>query len=450
MRSLLLAFVLFGILGATRAHAGTVEITAGGLPKNTDLGEFTLTVAIRNVTPQQLAKGSDRDDITKTFEIRFKDIDSNPIAFTATEAAATPVKFYAEKAGDVLESASTDDTSGQNRDLTYQIKIREAATGELSAKVEKMKRISFAFKLGGETVVADTDKTLVKENYAIDAAVPFRDVLGSHKSLVASWDPKETVATIGGDAKERAPGSVTVYVIDPDVVPEGTRFPAKVFATEEGKQDEDADCYFSAVSSDQVKKQEGCLSCAASNAYLNETAIAEIPGVYIKTEAANAGSATIGGLTNYSDETPKVYSVFMEYKPSGIRRSQCAIGIASPNYTLTELNGEKEAKVVDFRCFVATAAYGSPVHEDLDVFRRFRDEALLTSALGRHAVELYYRTSPGLADFVARHESLRDLMRGALALLAEGLRRNGYAAEGYASRFDPEPYYAAARQERRP
>jgi hypothetical protein len=181
---------------------------------------------------------------------------------------------------------------------------------------------------------------------------------------------------------------------------------------------------------------------------LNEAEIAKIPGVSVKTETASAGSATIGGLTNYSDDTPKVYSVFMEYKPSGVQRSQCAIGIASPNYTLTELNGEKEAKVVDFRCFVATAAYGSPLHEDLDVFRRFRDEALLSSTLGRHAVELYYRTSPGLADFISRHESLRDLVRGALSLLAEGLRRKGYAADGYVSRFDPEPYYAAARQGR--
>jgi hypothetical protein len=450
MRSLLLAFVLFGILGATQAHAGTVEITSGGLPKDTGIGEFTLTVAIRNITPQQLAKGSDRDDVSKTFEIRFKDIDSNPIAFSAAEATATPVKFYAEKAGDVLESASVDDTSGQNRDLTYQIRIREAATGELSAKADKMKRISFAFKLGGETVVADTDKTLVQENYAINARVSFRDVLGSHKSLVASWDVEGSVATIGDDGKERAPGSVTVYVVDPDLLPEGTRFPGKVFATEAGKADVDAFCTFSAVRSEQVKNEAGCLSCDGANVYLNDAEIAKIPGVYVKTETASTGSATIGGLTNYSDESPKVYSVFMEYKPNGLQRSQCAIGIASPNYTLTELNGEKEAKVVDFRCFVATAAYGSPLHEDLDVFRRFRDETLLTSPLGRRGVELYYRTSPGLAGFISRHESLRDLVRGALSLLAEGLRRNGYEASGYASRFDPEPYYAAARQGSRP
>jgi uncharacterized repeat protein (TIGR02543 family) len=62
-------------------------------------------------------------------------------------------------------------------------------------------------------------------------------------------------------------------------------------------------------------------------------------------------------------------------------------------------------------CFVATAAYGSPTAEQLNVLREFRDAVLLESTAGSQFVTLYYKLSPPVADFISGNSFLRTLVR---------------------------------------
>ena len=65
-------------------------------------------------------------------------------------------------------------------------------------------------------------------------------------------------------------------------------------------------------------------------------------------------------------------------------------------------------------CFIATAAYGTPMAEEIEILRGFRDEYLLTNPVGQTLVGLYYRVSPPIAEFITEHPSLKPIVIGGL------------------------------------
>ncbi len=65
-------------------------------------------------------------------------------------------------------------------------------------------------------------------------------------------------------------------------------------------------------------------------------------------------------------------------------------------------------------CFIATAAFGTPMASQVRLLSRFRDQFLLTNGPGRWFVACYYRYSPPVAEFIRHHETIRSLVRAGL------------------------------------
>jgi len=86
---------------------------------------------------------------------------------------------------------------------------------------------------------------------------------------------------------------------------------------------------------------------------------------------------------------------------------------------------------VPLLCFIATAAYGTPMAGEIEILREFRDAYLLTNPVGQALVDFYYKVSPPMAEFITEHPSLKPIVRAGLApaVAMSGIAVNTTSAE---------------------
>jgi subtilisin family serine protease len=63
------------------------------------------------------------------------------------------------------------------------------------------------------------------------------------------------------------------------------------------------------------------------------------------------------------------------------------------------------------RCFIATAAYGSPMAPHVQTLREFRERYLLTTRVGKAFISFYYEYSPQIADVITKNATVRSMVR---------------------------------------
>lgn len=62
-------------------------------------------------------------------------------------------------------------------------------------------------------------------------------------------------------------------------------------------------------------------------------------------------------------------------------------------------------------CFIATAAFGTPMAREIQILRDYRDTVMMKNKLGRFLVDVYYAVSPPLADIIEDSRTLRFISR---------------------------------------
>jgi hypothetical protein len=95
-------------------------------------------------------------------------------------------------------------------------------------------------------------------------------------------------------------------------------------------------------------------------------------------------------------------------------RAEDNCGNVGPVATVTFRTPERGSGEVD-ACFIATAAYGSILANDVEALRSLRDRVLQSTVLGELAVETYYTFGPAAAGVIGESDLLRASARAVLA-----------------------------------
>jgi hypothetical protein len=149
----------------------------------------------------------------------------------------------------------------------------------------------------------------------------------------------------------------------------------------------------------------------------NSDPVFDEDGFRIERRTGASGSyveiATVGqDMTTYSDVLGEQDTYYYRVRAYNSLGNSSYSNEATPLLVVGDDGGD---------CFIATAAFGSPLGPHVQVLRDLRDRYLLTSSIGKAFVALYYKFSPPIADFIAKNGVLRGAIRVCL-YPAAGLR----------------------------
>jgi hypothetical protein len=137
-------------------------------------------------------------------------------------------------------------------------------------------------------------------------------------------------------------------------------------------------------------------------------------------EGAKKAETTVNAESRYELDVPGEFGdegKTVTFNVAGVQADETAAWVSGKldydfNLTIAALpSGSPFPFPFPFECFIATAAYGTPTAEQINVLRDFRDVVLLESTVGSRFVTLYYQLSPPVADFIARSDVSRTLVR---------------------------------------
>lgn len=119
-------------------------------------------------------------------------------------------------------------------------------------------------------------------------------------------------------------------------------------------------------------------------------------------------SDSVGGVNNYH----KYCFVF-----GAVNKAQILYSVPNAVSNINDIclaPSEVVGILDDKHCFISTAAFGSDLAPQVEVFRKFRNEFLLNNDLGMAFVHLYYKYGPEAAQVISANEGIRTIVRWVL------------------------------------
>ena len=82
-------------------------------------------------------------------------------------------------------------------------------------------------------------------------------------------------------------------------------------------------------------------------------------------------------------------------------------------------------------CYIATCVYGDYNCPEVWTLRRFRDQVLEQTALGRTFISIYYTISPLVVTLLGKERIFRTLNKTILDVFVKHLRSEGFSDKPY-------------------
>lgn len=314
----------------------------------------------------------DETPLTSQSETLLADIDSNSIVFEDEPVDAT-------------------------LNVTAQIRLESQ---DPTAPFTSSTRVSTRILYGTSPEI---DNVAVSYSKGVSETPQNTEARGSKNSLTAIWRRLDQVSREGSSP---APASgMLAILVPPSSFETPDLFPSFIYNDDFEQQKLKSSCSLS-VDQDALTCSVNCQG--AEKQLIAPADLDTLSGEGIRYTIASGNTATFTDLDN-----TLTYAIVLQYLPDGLARS-CVVGQPSDALILTELTTGKVPTAGDSYCFVATAAYGSPLHAHLDTLRWFRDEFLLPFSWGMALVRSYYQYGPEAAAYIADKPTLRALVRGAL------------------------------------